>query len=492
MNPPLAIRWGVTVTACAKVLGFATTLVQSNSLGLSGFGAYGLILNTVALFSILAQASLGGAASNLVSQATSLGSERETASTIGGLLLAFLALASVTSVGFALAANQIAVYLFQSDELGSALRLAALILFLSAAIAVLEGTLLGLHEFKLRHSLSLIQAVSFFVLTVFLVPYFAVEGALVALAFATLLSAVYGCICLFSVMRKRRLPLIVRPQDCSFAKIPPLVGPMLLNSVLVIATNWLLTTNLGRSQGGLEQVGLYSIGVQARTLLLALPYLLHSTYGPLLAGSRDANRTFAVNVANSLRGSMVAYLPAAAVLAGLSEWVVLLFGREFVSAAPVLALNCLLAGILATSNLLGCILIASGSVRLTIAPNLVLAASSCLLGLFAGGKYGALGLTLALLCSHAVQCYMLARAVARLSNVGGVRTFISRISLLPLVALVTVALTSSLATSALSTAISGMLIFLAVVWSISNAPAQILRGATKRLPIFRGLAHFRI
>jgi O-antigen/teichoic acid export membrane protein len=412
----LAIRWGVFAIFLSKALSFSTTLIQSNILGASGYGSYGLILTTVSLFGIVAQGSLGSAAASLLSRNIALC--KTGANEILGAILAILVVLSCIACGaLFLASGALARAVFRDAEMVVAIRLASFTVCILAAQSVIEGLLSGLHSFRARNGMSIMQSLSFLALSVVLTPRYSVLGALLAFTASNGVSLIYALINLIVAAKARHLKPRIPASTVPYFEVLAFIAPMVLNSVLVIGTSWFVTSALAISKFGFSELGIFTASTQARTLLLALPFLLHSTYGPLMAAAHAEKNgaNFKSIFLDCYRGTFVACVPAAALIIVFSESAIAMFGAGFASGGMVLSLSCLLSVVMAIANLYGATIQATGGTNRTILPNIALSMISCIAAPLFIEQFGASGLVMALLVAQIAQAFLLFRQEVKMN-----------------------------------------------------------------------------
>lgn len=479
MTQKLAIGPGVVFIALSKAIAFGTTVVLSRTLGVSAFGAYGAILLTLSLFGIAAQASLGSAASVLISRALGEGPARAS-QVISAIVQLFLATSAVTALTLYVASPQIARVAFADARLADGLRLSAGTLILVAGASLLDGILAAFKAFMIRNALPFVQAGTLLTFSMVLAPRFGLTGALWAYALSNLVPVIIGTVL---VCRRARFNGVRLRLVCGIAQFTDVLrfsGPMCLNAFLVVGTNWLVTSAVARSTYGLSGVGLFTIATQLRMLIVVLPYLVHSTYSPLLSsgyarGDGAARETYL----SAFRLTVFFGSGIAIALSFSAAPLLQIFGKSFVNGHSTLSLSCALGLAMAIANLLGTNLVAQGKTRATILPNVVLALCSIALAEVTARSFGAAGVVGALVTAQLCQLMLLLNANRRYvhQRLGG-RLSIGLVLLVAATAFITPF------SSAIGLLLSAGLSLTALVLTLANAPKQVY----ERLPCRLGSA----
>lgn len=133
-----------------------------------------------------------------------------------------------------------------------------------------------------------------------------------------------------------------RAADMDFGVLMRTSLPFVLMNILWTPTMWLGSLMLVRSPDGYTEMGYLGAANQWFALLLFLPNVLGFSTMHMLAQSTadgpDTSQRFREAVRVSMRSSLVAAVPLAAVAALVSPWLMHLYGGQYRSAWPTLAL----------------------------------------------------------------------------------------------------------------------------------------------------------
>lgn len=328
--------------ALALPLGLATTMLLARLLEPAALGAYFLAMSLIGLLAILAQVGLARPMVKLVAAARATGRPAAARHAVGIAItttfLGSIALALVLLLGpGALLAGALA----GGQRLGDVLPLIALAAFAFALIDLAAETLRGLHDLGpaslLTDSLSqrLLATVAF-ALIFAVAGTLRLEGALLVMAIAACLVAIFAC---WLVWRRLRT---LKPEGARFSTREILAhGPPFL---FVRINLWLLggadLWALGFCRPG-EEVALY--GAAARlAVLVGVPLLIcNAVVAPVIAELHA--RGDAANLERSARaGATLGFIPtlAAALLFWLFGGPLLgaLLGETYRAAAPLLTI----------------------------------------------------------------------------------------------------------------------------------------------------------
>lgn len=330
--------WTIAGTVASQGFAFITSIIAARLIGPAGFGEYGIILSTVAMCSVFANPGLSLMATKIIAERRDISDGAK-----GGFVifsyLSSLCAALVVSLLLVVLAPSICTQILSAPQLISSLRWSSAIVFFSAMTGLQTGILTGLEEFQRVARANIVRGIILFPLTLAGVWFWGVFGLILA---AGLTSAIMFGYLEFSIEQTLgRRHFFGEPsslvtdgvrQSWNFA------FPAFLSSILVLPVYWIANTLLTRQPSGFSELGVLNATNQWRTILLFLPTIVVQVALPLLSSSSDHTRKndfdrallFAQNI------SILAVFPSCAVLMFASDWVMALYGREFVHGASTL------------------------------------------------------------------------------------------------------------------------------------------------------------
>lgn len=406
----LSLRSGLVAIVFSKALGFVSTLLLANILGKEGYGEYGLIISTLSLFGILAQGSLGSVAANLITQKIKK-SKHLASEGLGALFFTLFFSSSITAIVLYSISGYLADDLLGLPPLKTSLNIAALAILVLALQSVVEGLLLAFSAFRVRNIMGMVQSLMFLLCVVILAPRFSVVGAIFAFTLSNLASFFIAFFKLRSIMKATHLKVIKPKSMTPYKEIFGFTSPIILNSILILATNWFLPMELASEANGLSEVGIFTATTQIRVLILSTPFLLHSTFGPLMAGHFGGGniKELELTYQKCYRLTIFSCVPLVAILIPFSSIIMQMFGKDFKVGSIAFGLSCLLGFVMAIANMLGVIIQSTGRVRFAIIPNLVYCGISITLSLVFIPNLGVVGVLVAMLIGQILQAWLLAK-----------------------------------------------------------------------------------
>jgi O-antigen/teichoic acid export membrane protein len=296
--------WSLAGTVLSRGLSLLASIVVARTLGRAGYGALGIIYSTIGLFEIFACFGLGLTATKYVAEYR--GSNPQKAGRIVGLGWVVSAVTGGLSAGVLFVFSPwLAVHTLAAPHLSGSLRIAALVIFISALNAAQSGFLSGCEAFKAIAVRNLIAGILHFPLMIAGVLLAGLHGAVWAIVAS---NAVRWLICHLAVrVEAHRFNIPLTLSGC-LQELPLLWRfslPAVLSSMMVGPVNWICSAMLVNQPDGYAQMGLVSVGTQWRNLVVFLPNVIMGPVLPILTsalGESDGSKSFkkTLNVTHSL------------------------------------------------------------------------------------------------------------------------------------------------------------------------------------------------
>jgi O-antigen/teichoic acid export membrane protein len=330
------VFWNLVGLAASRFFTFIAALVTARFLGKHGFGELGMITCTVGTLGSFAGFGIGLTANKYVAELKQSEPERAAriialsnlAALFSGLFLAFTCV---------LIAPWLAQKTLNAPHLSPMLQVGAIIIPASALLGVQTGTLSGFQAFRHIAMNNLCQGLLLLPLTIALVYYLGLLGAILALAIAPAAGVVMAARTLKKLYANSGM--VIDYRQCWAEKrvlwnftLPGIISVNLINPV-----TWASNAILVNQPNGYAEMGLFSMANQLRMLILFLPNVIGSVLIPFLSeihGQSDQNY-FARIINLNLKTIWSLVLPLGFLIIGFSYWLVALYGPHFLSGRPV-------------------------------------------------------------------------------------------------------------------------------------------------------------
>ena len=389
--------WSIVGAALARGLNLGAAVIAARLLGITTFGELGMIQSTQGLFGVFAGAGLGLAATKHVAEFHAQDPRRSGRCITLSVRFALLT-GLVATLGLALLSPWIAATVLSRPELGTALRLASLLVLLGAVSGVQTGCLAGLEQFRLIAVVGVLRGVFLIGATIMGIAWAGLTGAIVALAGAETVAVVTQAFCL----RPHSAPLRGSDGWREFRHVWRFSLFALLGNLATMPAMWLGNVVLVRQPQGYAALGIFNAADRWRQVLQFLPASLASPILALLSslhGARDAQGYRRVFRANLVLTMIIVALPSA-VLIVFSNLAMELFGREYGVGSITLTILALSAVAYVLNGLLGQVLVSQGAIGLRFLVDIMLAALLAAVAWWLVPAQGANGLALGYLVAY--------------------------------------------------------------------------------------------
>jgi O-antigen/teichoic acid export membrane protein len=324
------IVWSVMGAMVSRGLTMVGTISIARILGKEGFGEYGLILTTVAMFAQFASFGVGLIATKHLAEL------RKTEPDRAGRILAFVYVIGLSSLGVVmvsswLLSHDIAVRLLRAAYLEPSLKIGSVLLLFMTANSMLQGAQAGFEDFRGIARNNILQSVCFAVSVLLLTWSHGLNGAIVA---TTISYGIGTFACLWAVVRKCRQESIhvhfhglwsqrrIFWQYCLPSFITGIIsGPSAMLSQAMVA----------RIPNGMAGLGGFQAAVRWRDIVMFFPGAIVRVALPILSRLKaegDRKRFLKGILANLTINGGVALLVGLPVIA-LSPWILGLYGPGF-------------------------------------------------------------------------------------------------------------------------------------------------------------------
>ena len=411
----LGVSWQVIMTVFGRILTFSISIIQARLLGKSCYGELGMALSTLTLFGLFSSASAGATCTKFIAELRVVNKPR--AERICGLSFVVMAVFAIISGAVCfVGAPYVASGILKTPQLSNLLRLSAAALISQSVAGVFSGVLYGLQAFKVESIARTFQAAIWLPLTAILTIEFGLMGAMSAYV----LSYTVGAVVLGAVMVRECSRQSFRPSwQGIFGESRVLLDysiPMMLHGLLCVPTLWITNAILARQPHGYSSLGGYTAAFQFRTAILQLPLIVQTVAAPVLseiAGKGDAEG-FLRLFDRLYRGNAAVGLTIGSILAVFGQYLLGIFGKEFVADNVVFGLVMACAAISLLSSFTGVAMQMLGATWPALYANIAYAGASIILALVLVPTQGAIGLSAAFIISTTIQCVILIHLLRRI------------------------------------------------------------------------------
>jgi O-antigen/teichoic acid export membrane protein len=355
--------WSLVGAGSARGITLLAGLIAGRMLGPSGFGEFGLIQSTHAVFGAFAGLGLGTATAKLIAE------NRDSAPARAG---GVIAIASMMSLGAGLImalllfglSPWLAAHTLAAPHLTPDLRVATGLLLFGAVNGAQSGSLAGLEAFRTIATLSALRASVGAAGMLVGLHYHGVSGGVLGLVLGEFASALLSQFLVHRECAQHGVRLHWKTWRLDIRRLWALGLPALLGSIATMPALWAAKVWLVNQPNGYSQAGIFDAANRWALVILFLPSAIAPVQLPMLASMWSAGdnsgyrRLVQVNAAVA---AAICIVPGI-VLASLSAQVMAIYGPAFHPGRVTLAILSLSAVAVAMNTVLGNALIGAGRI----------------------------------------------------------------------------------------------------------------------------------
>lgn len=363
--------WSIAGAVISRALMLVASIVVARILGKTGFGEMGIIQATVGMFGVFAGFGLGLTSTKYVAEFRQ--SDPERAGRIIGLSgLVALATGGLMALGLLFFAPWLAEHTINAPHLTGVLRIAALILFISALNGAQTGALSGFEAFKTIAYVNFFIGMISFPILVLGTYLGGLTGAVWALAINLCFNWLINHLALRREARRFKVPFTLRKCGREMPIIWKFSLPAVLAGSMVGPVNWLCATFLVNQPDGFGEMGIFNAANQWYAMLMFLPGLLGGVVLPVLSerlGQKDTNQSMKTMLL-AMKANALVVMPLVLIVGIFSPYIMSLYGTGFKDGWPTLIVILLTTALISIQTPVGQIIAASGKMWIGFVMNL--------------------------------------------------------------------------------------------------------------------------
>lgn len=334
--------WSLIGTVIAQGLSMIASIIVARVLGKTGLGELGMINSTVGTFGVFAGIGLGLTVTKYIAEYRTKDPDR--AGRILGLSTRVAVISSgLVSLFLFIIAPWLSANTLNAPYLVTELQLGCLLLCFNSLTGLQTGALSGFEAFKTITRVNFYRGLLNFPVMLVGVWLFGLTGAIAAMV---IVGAIGWWLNHKALKRECAAAGIISAYRDVRTELPMLWNfafPAFLSGIVVGPFLWLSNTLLVNQPGGYGELGLLSAANQWRTVLMLLPGIFNSVSLPILSSEQENKSEFGKTLEISQSMSIIVIVPVATVFLLFSQWIMALYGSDFLTGGPIFV--SLLAGV---------------------------------------------------------------------------------------------------------------------------------------------------
>jgi O-antigen/teichoic acid export membrane protein len=253
------IVWTFFSTIVFRSIIFLTSVCIARMLNRQGFGEFGMVRATIDMFVAFAGFGLGVTTTKFIAE------YKHTDKVKAGRIIRLTSIVSWTMgtvIGGALllSADALAVRSLNAPALANDIRYGALAILFYSVNTAQNGTLAGFESFKSIARINMTAGVVNFPVSLVLVWYFGIEGAVISLATNAVIIAAMGFWEVRRVARKYNVNVNESGALHEYKVLTHFSLPAVLGNILILPVTWFCNAILVKQPGGFKELGIYNAG----------------------------------------------------------------------------------------------------------------------------------------------------------------------------------------------------------------------------------------
>lgn len=345
--------WSIAGSVVSKFIVLLSGIVCAHVLTKQEYGEVGLIRSTISMFVVFGSAGLGLTASKYISQYRKDSPER-----IPSIFLLTNGFAwvsgAVMAVAILLLAPYISAELLHAEHLTNTIRVGAFLLFVTILNGAQNGVISGFEDFRAVAINTFIGSLCESVFMVLGAYLYGVLGAIIGYGVGYISLYIANQISIKRIFKKISIAISRNSfNKDDIALLFTFSLPAMLSSIVVTPTYWIIKTLLVNNTS-FEELAMYEVADQWKTICLFIPNALSSILLPILSSLHNENgnqfwKVLKINL--YLNGSVSLFI--AVLLMALSPFILKLYGSSYGGGELVMALLALSSFFSAISNVVG-------------------------------------------------------------------------------------------------------------------------------------------
>lgn len=281
------VQWSTLGTVASQGSTLVVSVVAANVLGREVYGAYAIVLSTVATLSNISQLGMGYTATKFVAEL------RETDKARAGRVLGLGTLVSgasagLAALGLALGASTLASEGYKAPQLAPALAIAAGVVLFAVVNGFLVGALCGLEAFRAAGYAGAASGAFYVAICLIGMHLGGLHGLLAGMAVSGMAQWALLRRCLTAACARQGIRITATGLRAEWPLLSRFAIPAMIGGASFMAATWAANTLLVRQEAGLSQFALLSAATSFWTALVFLPSIINNVGMAMLNNRRAA------------------------------------------------------------------------------------------------------------------------------------------------------------------------------------------------------------
>lgn len=280
--------WSIFGALVSKGLFFLAWIIVARILGTNSYGEFGIIRNTILMFSTFAGFGIGLTATKFVSEY--INKDKAKAERIISLtMLSGYLMGIIVSLFLFIFSDYLSSTTLNAPHLSIDLKIASLSLFFSSVNGAQIGVLQGLQSFKGIAIINTLQAIISFPIFIIGALYGGVFGSIIAFLFSIVIICILSSYKIHKEMFQRSLKFDYKNAWLEKDVLIHFSLPAFFSGISVVAIKWIADVMLVNQEEGYHSMGVFTAAFTFNTILMMFAVMLDAPFLTLMSKYKENN-----------------------------------------------------------------------------------------------------------------------------------------------------------------------------------------------------------
>jgi|GEM_PF-146220 len=273
------IIWTFFSTIVFRSIIFLTSVCVARILNREGFGEFGMVRATIDMFVAFAGFGLGLTTTKFIAE-YKLNDKAKTGRIIKMSSIVSWTIGSVIGIILLISADALATRSLHAPGLANDIKYGAVAILFYSVNSAQNGTLAGFEAFKSVAKINMIAGTVNFPISIILVWYFGIEGAVIGLASNAVIIAILGFFEVRKVALKHDINVNEKGALREYKILTHFSLPAVLSNILILPVTWFCNAILIKQPNGFENLGIYNAGLSIMLMVNVVNNMLGQVLMP--------------------------------------------------------------------------------------------------------------------------------------------------------------------------------------------------------------------
>lgn len=399
----VGIGWSFIGTFCGQLINITTMVLIANIIDAESYGKYLVVHSTTLMAGVLAGFGVGATLTRYFA-ALKISDKARVGSIAGLMLMVTVLVSTVTTFGFVVFSNDIALEIYGDIKLKELFNVCGFAIFFVAFDSYFKSALIGLEAIKRFAVTNIVGSLIGMPILLIGAEIYGLLGVVYAFVLKSILQSSVSYISLKAEQRRQKIPIKINGCLSEWKILTKFAFPALVASLMVTPTHWGAQAILVRTNVEYLEIAILGIAMQWFFTITFISSVTNKVVGPMMTGF-VANQDRKASIKLFCTVAMINFLVAAPLIIlfyFLKDMVIGMYGVKYESGSDSLFIAVCAAGLYTISSPVTSLVAAREKMWFGFIMNLFWAILYLSLCYLLKG-YGSIGIVTSLLVAYALH-----------------------------------------------------------------------------------------